>query len=172
MGKNVIYNIDTSALIDLDKYYSYEVFPSLWDNFIINLVNEGRLIATEEVKEDLKRVDDDLYNWIMQRCSQIFIPTNLEIMNRVNEIINRFPNLIDKDKPGKNQADPFVIALALEVPNICSIFNQGAEIMVVTHEKFTGNLSGPKMPDICRFYGLKVGKLINIFKTEEWRIGG
>jgi hypothetical protein len=43
--------------------------------------------------------------------------------------------------------------------------------MVITYEKFTGNLRGPKMPDICKYYGLKVGRLIDIFKNEGWKIG-
>jgi len=171
MNKDVIYCIDTSALIDLDRDYSEEVFPPLWEN-LINLVNESRLIAAEEVKEDLKRGDDTLYNWIIQHCSQMFIPTNTEIMNQVVKITNRFSNLIDENKPSKNQADPFVIALALEVLNRYSHISPNTKIMVITHEKFTGNLNGPKMPDICRFYDLKVGKLIDIFKTEGWRIGG
>jgi len=51
----MIYCMDTSAFIRLDRDYSREVFPSLWDEFIVGLVNEGRLIATEEAKEELKR---------------------------------------------------------------------------------------------------------------------
>lgn len=92
-------------------------------------------------------------------------------MNRVREIMDRFPNLINPNNPTHNQADPFVIALALETGNVLPGIEPDSETMVITYEKYTGNLNGPKMPDICKYYGLKVGKLIDIFKTEGWRIG-
>lgn len=44
----MIYCMDTSAFIRLDRDYSRDVFPSLWDDFITGIVNGGRLIATEE----------------------------------------------------------------------------------------------------------------------------
>jgi hypothetical protein len=167
----MIYCIDTSALINLDREYSYEVFPSLWDDFITHLVEEGRLIATEEVKEDLKKRDDELFNWVMKHCDMMFIKTNTLVMERVRLILAQFKNFINPEKPDKNFSDPFVIALALEAQNILPYVDGETEIMVITYERFTGNLHGPKMPDICKYYGLKVGKLIDIFKVEGWKIG-
>ncbi|SDA41069.1 protein of unknown function [Methanobrevibacter millerae] len=38
------YVIDTSSLIDLEKYYPYSVFPSLW-NFIFEKFDEGKLFS-------------------------------------------------------------------------------------------------------------------------------
>jgi DNA-directed RNA polymerase subunit H (RpoH/RPB5) len=167
----MIYCLDTSAFIRLDRDYSREVFPSLWDDFIIGLVNEERLIATEEVKEELKRKDDELFKWVKEHCSKTFIKTDTIVMNRVKEIMERFPNLINPNNPTHNQADPFVIALALETGNVLSDIDRDSETMVITYEKYTGNLNGPRLPDICKYYNLKVGKLIDIFKAEGWRIG-
>ena len=62
----MIYSIDTSALIDLDRWYSYEVFAPLWDNNFVALVNEGRLIASVEVRDELRKGDDFLYRWVMK----------------------------------------------------------------------------------------------------------
>lgn len=163
--------MDTTAFIRLDRDYSHDVFPSLWDDFIIGLVNEGRLISTEEAKEELKRKDDELFKWVTGHCSKAFVKTETRIMNRVKEIMGRFPNLINPNNPTHNQADPFVIALALETQNVLPDIGKDEETMVITYEKYTGNLHGPKMPDICKYYNLKVGKLIDIFKTEGWRIG-
>ena len=64
-----------------------------------------------------------------------------------------------------------VISLALETQNVLPDIDNDEKTMVITYGKYTGNLNGPKMPDICKYYGLKVGKLIDIFKTEGWRIG-
>jgi len=141
--------MDTSAFIRLDRDYSREVFPSLWDDFIITLVNESRLIATEEVKEELKRKDDDLFKWVKNHCSGMFIKTETKILTRVNEIMGRFPNLVDPNNPTHNQADPFVIALALETQNILPGIEQDTEIMVITYEKsIPGTLMAPK----CRIF--------------------
>jgi hypothetical protein len=166
----MVYCIDTSALVFLDRQYAYEVFPSLWEDLLVGLVQQGRLIASDEVKEELKRGDDELYKWLMTHCRQMFIPSDTIIMNRMVQILSEFTNWINPEKPSKNQADPFVVALALEAQNVCPSAAQH-EIMVVTYENFTGNLAGPKMPDICRYYGLRVGKLIDVFRAERWRIG-
>ncbi len=168
----MLYCIDTSAFIKLDRDYSRDVFPSLWDNYILELISEGRLFASEEVKEELKRKDDDLFKWISTHGADVFVKTGITIMNRVTEIMGKFPNLINPNNPTHNLADPFVIALALETANVFPGVGPGEETMVVTYENYTGDIKGPKMPDICKYYQLKVGKLIDIFKTEGWRIGG
>lgn len=167
----MIYCMDTSAFISLDKDYPFEVFPSLWDEFIIGLVKEQRLISPDEVKEELKRKDNELLRWVTKHCSSVFIKPGIKIMERVKEIMDIFPNLINENSPRHNQADPFVIALALETRKALPGTLKDLEVMVITYEKFTGNLQGPKMPDICKYYELGVGRLIDIFKNEGWKIG-
>lgn len=39
--------IDTSSLIDLEKYYPYNVFPSLWE-FLFELFDDGKLFSVNE----------------------------------------------------------------------------------------------------------------------------
>jgi hypothetical protein len=167
----MIYCMDTSAFISLDKDYPFEVFPSLWNEFIIGLVEEQRLISPDEVKEELKRKDNELLRWVMKHCDSAFIKSDIKIIERVKEIMEIFPNLINENNPTHNQADPFVIALALETRDVLPGTLKYSEVMVITYEKFTGNLQGPKMPDICKYYGLGVGRLIDIFKNEGWKIG-
>lgn len=45
--------IDTSSLIDLEKYYPHTVFPSLWD-FLFKMFEEGKLFSVKEVYAELK----------------------------------------------------------------------------------------------------------------------
>lgn len=167
----MVYCIDTSALIFLKSEYSYDVFPPLWDELIINLVSEKRLFASFEVKEDLEKIDDDLIKWIKKNCNQMFVPTTTEIMKRVKEIQNRFKNLVDPYKPSKNLSDPFVIAIALESVKIIPMAKSINDVLVITYEKKSGDLKGPKMPDICQAYGLRVGRLIDMFKFENYVMG-
>ncbi len=166
----MIYCVDTSALIFLDRENSYDVFPILWDNYLTNLVLEGRFIASEEVKVELKGQDDFLYNWLKTNCGNMYLPTTTEIMETVTRILADYPNLMNPMKPSQNHADPFVIALAIEAPTICAGICQDTTTSVVTYEKATGNTNGPRIPDVCRACNIRVIKLIDIFKTEGWRL--
>ena len=56
------YVIDTSALIDIFREYSSEVFPTLWKD-IEKLIKQRLLIAPKEVLNELKRKDDELSKW-------------------------------------------------------------------------------------------------------------
>lgn len=167
----MIYCIDTSALIDLDRLYPKEVFPSLWEKYVVEIVDEGRLISPHEVRKELERKDDELWNWIKSNCKELFIRDNQLVINRVVELQNTFERWIDPENPLRNMADPFVVALALEAPNIFpDVITE--DIMVITHEEFTGNLDKCRMPDICKHLGLKTGRLIRLFKNEKWKVGG
>lgn len=174
----MIYSVDTSALIELDRTYSYDVFPPLWDIHIINLVKSGRFLASEEVKDELKSGDDWLYRWLMSNCSEMFVLSTTQIGNKLTQIMNRFPNFGNIEKPSKNHSDPFVVALALEIPNLSNLFpdlfheaKSIDDVMVITYENATGDLNGPKIPDICKEIGIRIGKLIDVFKLENIVIG-
>jgi hypothetical protein len=166
----MIYCIDTSALIDLDRLYPKEVFPSLWEKHIVEIVEEGRFISPYEVREELERKDDDLWNWIKVNCKNLFLRDNQLIIDRVVELQIRFEGWVNPENPQKNMADPFVVALALEAHNIFSDVKE-KDTIVITHEGFTGNLAKRRLPDIYRHLGLETYRLIHLFKKEGWKIG-
>ena len=167
----MIYCIDTSALIDLDRLYSKEVFPSLWEKHLVEIVEEGRQISPYEVREELERKDDQLWNWIKVNCKNLFIRDNQFVIDRVAELQTRFEGWINPENPQKNMADPFVVALALEAHNIFPDVEE-KETIVITHEEFTGNLAKRRLPDICKHLGLETYRLIHLFKKEGWKMGG
>jgi hypothetical protein len=167
----MIYCIDTSALIDLDRLYPKEVFPSLWEKYLVEITREGRLISPHEVREELERKDDELWNWIKVNCKNLFIRDTQSVIDRVAELQTRFEGWINPEYPQKNMADPFVVALALEAHNIFPAVKE-KETIVITHEVSTGNLAKLKLPDICRNLGLRPCRLIDLFKNEKWKIGG
>jgi hypothetical protein len=167
----MIYCIDTSALIDLDRLYPKEVFPSLWEEYFVDITAEGRLISPHEVREELERKDDELWNWIKVNCKNLFIQDNQSVIDRVAELLIKFTGWVNLEFPQKNMADPFVVALALEAHNIFQDVNK-KETMVITHEEFTGNIAKRKLPDICKNLGIKPCRLVDLFKNEKWKIGG
>ena len=150
------YCIDTSALLDAWlRWYPPDLFPGLWDK-LDQLINESRLIATEEVFIELSYKEDQLYKWAGERRDKLFIPLDDQIQIEVTAILTTFPKLVDQ-RPGKGIADPFVIALA-KITNT----------IVVTGELPTSNLQRPKIPDVCDQLDLQCIKITELIRMEDW----
>src|SRR5262249_38821091 len=96
----------------------------------------GDIISCEEVYVELAKQDDDLHEWIKAR-KMMLIPPEETIQLRVSEILTKYPRLVDTLK-GRSQADPFVIATAIEHRSV-----------VVTGESF-GNAVKPRIPFVCQ----------------------
>lgn len=155
LGKG--YCIDTCALIDLwRRHYPPDVFPGLWED-IEKLVNEGLLIAPREVLEELRGVDDEILEWA-KRHGRMFLALDNSQLREVARILERSPGLIDSNKDTP-EADPFLIALA------------GAMgWAVVTSEKpRTSRNAPPKVPDVCRSWGVNCISLVEFFREQGWK---
>jgi len=53
------YIIDTSSLIELNKYNPMDVYPGVWAK-IEQLINSNRLGAPKEVFNEIEQTDDSL----------------------------------------------------------------------------------------------------------------
>ena len=51
------YVIDSSSLIELNRRYPIDVFPTLWKN-VEDLINDGSLISHKEVFKEISVMDD------------------------------------------------------------------------------------------------------------------
>ena len=133
--------VDTSAWLDgWRRNYPPDVFKTLWSK-IETLVDEGEIIASEEVYVEIAKKDDDLHDWIQARKSML-VPPEEAIQQGVAELLGKYPRLVDTLK-GRSQADPFVIATAVE---------RGA--VVVTGE-LTGTAERPRIPYVCQAEGVR-----------------
>lgn len=138
----MLYCVDTSGWLDgWQRYYPRDVFPSLWDRIEV-AINSEEIIVSEEVYRELERKSDDLHDWVKAR-KQMLVALDEPIQLRATQILAEFPRLVDTQR-GRSQADPFVIATALE---------KGA--IVVTGEVLTGNLEKPRIPDVCQAKGVR-----------------
>jgi len=152
------YSFDTSALIDgIERFYPIEHFPRLWEQ-IDDLIQEGRLLISEEAWLESVKLDLPLKKWcessVVDRTVSI-IETDDDIADRVGVIVTQFPKLA---KPGrKSGADPFVIAVA-EI--------RGA--MVITGEK-QGGPSNVTIPYMCNNRGTVHGRFVDVVRNEGWR---
>lgn len=151
---STVYCIDSSAWVGPFHYrYRHSVFRSLWQR-IHELAESGRLIAPDEVFKELLKQEDELSAWARQH-QKMFIKPNQYHSAKVTEIGIKFPALYTQPSVS-NEADPWVIALALD---------RGGP--VVTHEG-DGSEKNPKIPFICKHYKIKKIGFLDIIFSEGW----
>ena len=92
----LIYIIDTSSLIELNKHNPMDVYHTPWKK-MENLVKLKRLVAPREVLDEIIRFDDTLAEWAKKHPDMFKDPTRDQI-KIVKEILKKYPNLIKKGK--------------------------------------------------------------------------
>ncbi|GAF78905.1 unnamed protein product, partial [marine sediment metagenome] len=111
----MIYVFDTSPFSTLFRNYYKERFPTLWNHFD-DLVGDGRIVSTREVKNEiLVGPIADLRDWVT-RNREVFTTPTPEEGEFVSQIfsIRHFQQNVELQKlyTGGMVADPFVIAKA------------------------------------------------------------
>jgi len=149
------YSVDTSSILDAwRRYYPPDVFPALWTN-LNRLIETGSLRATDEVKIELERKDDEVLAWAVERVA-LFVDLDDRIQRAVTEILSRYPKLLDT-RANRSGADPFVIALA-----------QIEGCAVLTGERATNSLARPNIPDVCRELGIRSLTMLELIREQNW----
>lgn len=153
------YSVDTSLLIQgWRTYYPPDVFPGVWDG-LAEMIAAGSIRASEEVREELERKDDELLAWADGRAD-LFVPIDAAVEAHVEKILSTHPKLID-ERANRSAADPWVIALALT--NGCA---------VATHEKPSRSRKRPHIPDVCAAYGVNAVPFVEFFRANIDHFGG
>jgi Domain of unknown function (DUF4411) len=148
-----IYSVDTSALIDgLERYYPEATFPAIWTR-VDALISAGRFLISEEVFVEASAVDAPVKEWCSTRRHAIVVPTDATIATHVAGIASDFPTW---GAQGRNQADPFVIAVAIE-----------RRATVVTGEQ-RGTAQHPKIPYVCDLREVPCITFLDLLQTEGW----
>lgn len=160
----LIYIIDTSSLIRLNKHNPMDIYQTLWQH-LNRLVKDGRLFAPREVMDEINRFDDTLAEWA--KCNQTMFkePTKEQII-LVKEILKKYPSLIKKGK--RYAADPWVIALAIEmIRSPQKTLDIEVKRIVVTEEKMRGNKV--RIPYVCQNYTVDAIDILDMFRLEGWK---
>lgn len=134
------YVFDSNIFMGLERLQPIDVYPSVW-NKIAELLESGLIISSQEVYEEIQAGDDYLSKWAKERRN-IFLPTDEEIQTTVRNILLKYRGLVEGGKK-MNNADPFVIAIALL---------KGCT--VVSNEAKTKNPDTPKITDVCEYLGI------------------
>lgn len=153
----VIYCIDTSSLIAAwSERYPIKHFPGFW-NRLDQLILDGRLLSPDEVKREITKKSDGLWDWVKARKG-LFVELDLDVQKSAREVLKQFPELT-KHLPDRNSADPFVIALAR-----CRRYT------VVTEESPGGSPKRPRIPLVCAHYDVAWLNLLQLVQAENWVI--
>lgn len=154
-----IYVFDSGPFINLFNHYYPGRFPTLWGQFE-DIVKEGRLTSTREVRRELENRGDRLSEWCAQ-SGHVFPISSAEELTVVSQIfaVAHFQAMIRKKEilEGKPVADPFVIARAKCLADGC----------VVTTEVNSPNAA--KIPNVCDHFGIEWTNLEGFMEREEWR---
>ncbi len=163
-----IYCVDTSALITMQRYYPLRMLPDLWkqieDLLIQQRITSHEFVYDEIVPADKKSIKDDLavlistykvnFRSISKRQAQI-----------VPQIISLFPHLIDP-RNKKNQADPWIIAMVVEMMEEVNLFSQDSDFVIVSTES---EKSSNKIPAVCKQYNVRHMNLFEFFEDNNWQ---
>jgi hypothetical protein len=150
------YSFDTSAILDAwRRRYPPDVFPAVWDR-LDEAIESGDVGASEEVRLEIEKRDDEVYAWVKARKDKIFVPINEQQQQHVSSILEKHERLVDTRR-NRSAADPFVIALAME-----------RECAVVTAEASTGKADRPNIPDVCLALGVRSMTLLEFFREQGW----
>ena len=161
----MIYVIDTDSLIALPRLYSHIYFETLWDD-INKAIKRGTLILTKFNLSELKEKEEDEYfeNWKKEH-TEMFLEIDDITQETVTDILSKYPDLIDQTSE-KEQADPFLIALAIS-KNGCIVTEE------VPLDK--ASIANPKrkkkmkIPNVCIDYNVKYFKLHEFINSSGWR---
>lgn len=159
-----IYVFDTSAFIRINRFYPPTIVSDLWENLEL-LLKSGSIISHEYVLNEIKpkgtSKPDFLARWISDKTG-IFKGITVRQTDFVKEILNEFPGLIDYKKE-KDEADPWVIALAKEEIEEPGLF--GKEVIVVSEESIS---SSQKIPAVCKHFKIPHMSLFEFFSERKW----
>jgi len=160
---NNVYIIDTSSLVKLNRNNPIDVFPSIWEKLKF-LADNNRLIAPREVLNEIKQNDDMLSKWAKKQKKMFKEPTQRQI-ELVQEILKDFPALIDTER--KFDADPWVIALAIELSSSTQQTLFTIKRIVVTEEKLRENRV--RIPFVCNKKSIEAIDVVELYRAEGWK---
>jgi len=163
-----IYCVDTSALITMQRYYPIRMLPDLWKQLEEllqnNKITSHDFVYDEIVPTDKKATKDDLAT-LISKYKNNFKPISKRQAQLVPQIISLFPHLIDP-RSKKDQADPWIIAMVVEMMEEVNLFEQDSDFVIVSTES---EKSSNKIPAVCKHYCVRHMNLFEFFEDNDWQ---
>jgi Domain of unknown function (DUF4411) len=150
---NELYCFDASAFITLSRTDErvIQIPESVWTR-LAKLMEEGVIISHQLVFDEISsqsKNPDFIAKWVADK-QDYFLPRTDAQKEIVPDIVRKFPHLIDFARE-KEQADPWLIALAIEKERDTGIFHK-TEATIVSQENPE---SSKKIPAVCKKFDIK-----------------
>jgi hypothetical protein len=163
-----VYCVDTSALITMQRYYPMRMLPDLW-KLLEELLLSGRITSHDFVYDEIVPIDkktpkDDLAT-LISKYKVNFKPITKRQAQLVPQIISLFPHLIDP-RSKKDQADPWIIAMVVEMMEEVNMFEKDSDFVIVSTES---EKSSNKIPAVCKHYRVRHMNLFEFFEDNDWQ---
>jgi len=136
-----------------NEAYPPRAFPNLWKR-IEGMIDQGRMLMPDEVLNELEVGSDSVYHYAKSIIGFV-VPLDAIQFNTARTIMNKYPNLVDLNT-SKNSADPFLITLA-----------QVKTATVISEERVR-NDKQLKIPNICKWHGLRCIDFLGFLEEQEW----
>jgi hypothetical protein len=160
-----IYCFDTSGLVTMHRYYPVRIIPDLW-KLLEELFKQRKVISHDFVYDEIvpdTDTKDDLAKLISKHKS-CFKAISKRQAQVVPEILSLFPHLIDP-RSKKDQADPWIIAMVVEMMEEISLFGKESDYVIVSTESEN---SPNKIPAVCKHYRVRHMNLFEFFEDNNW----
>ena len=168
------YVVDTSALIDLHKWYPDHTFPSVWER-LEKLSKEDRIAAPRMVKKEIHERNEFLHNWRAEH--EKMFREDESLMEALKTITKKYPyyEMIRY----RDHADPFVAALAMQMGGLMGpvIITQEKKAKFASRDRAAGGsqqnpdcrraMKRPKIPDVADRFEIEWDDLFGLFRREE-----
>lgn len=156
-----IYCFDTSAFLTLSRINEnvIEMPAALWSQ-LEKMMGDGQLISHrlvfDEISSDTEH-PDFITKWIADKINYFLEITPAQV-RMVPDIVKNFPGLIDYQRE-REQADPWLIALAVEKGKENMLFQKNISIVVSQESR----KSSKKIPTVCKSFGIQHRSLREFF---------
>jgi len=163
---NIKYCFDANILIVFHRFYPIELVPDLWSR-LEELFHKKMIISHEIVFNEIchdKKKPDTLAKWVLPKRTN-FIDTSDFQIKQLPDILKNFPKLIDPNQE-KEQADPWLIAMIIELKNNLEMFSPDVEYILVSNENKNSTF---KLPAACKYYGIDCINMFDFFQHNDWK---
>jgi len=150
------YTLDTNILINMNRVYPRDIFPTLWDH-LEGLVDVGWACICSEILVEVKRGGDELHTWANDLPDFVCELTAIEPAT-VATISAQHPDWV---RGTQNAADPWLIAHAI-----------AHDRTIVSEEREAGpgvEDRNQKVPNVAAENGVECIKFFELARRQSWR---
>lgn len=161
-----IFCIDASAFITMHRFYPIRMIPDLWSH-LEDLFNQKKILSHQIVFDEIvpkTGKKDELAQWLSSFRTN-FISTTQNQLELVPDVLSNFPKLIDPESE-KDQADPWLVAMLVEIMEQDGMFGDQSDYVMVTTES---EKKTTKLPAACKYYNIRHMNLFEFFEANDFK---